>query len=443
MTGRVAVIGAGLSGLTAACELAERGALVTLLESRRQVGGATFSFHRNGFPVDNGQHVLLRCYARYRALLSRLGTASAVDYQRRFAVPVLTPELDTVWLRRTDLPAPLHLAAGLAGYRALSWPDRVRAAWAAAALRGLDDTDPALDERTFGDWLARHGQNSRTLTALWDLITVPALNCPAAEASLSLSAMVFRTALLTRADAADIGVPSVPLTDLHCAPAEKYLRDHGADVRTGTAVRAIEPVGGGFTVHAGDEPVHADAVVLAVPPAAAARLCPETAAPQRESWTGLGSAPILNLHVIYPVPVTRLPFVAVLDSPVQWVFDRTAAAGLDTGQYLTVSVSAAQQWIDERTEPLRARFLPELARLFPLADKQEPVDFFVTRERRATFRQVPGTRRLRPDAVTGLPGLVLAGAWTATGWPDTMEGAVRSGERAAELTGRYLAGSAL
>ena len=138
------------------------------------------------------------------------------------------------------------------------------------------------------------------------------------------------------------------------------------------------------------------------------------------------------MHVIYDRKVSELPFAAAVDSPVQWVFDRTRPSGLATGQYLAVSVSAADDMVDTPAATLRERFVPALQELFPAAREARIIDFFVTRERRATFRQVPGCGAKRPGARTGMAGLVLAGAWTDTGWPDTMEGAVRSGLRSQE-----------
>jgi uncharacterized protein with NAD-binding domain and iron-sulfur cluster len=193
--------------------------------------------------------------------------------------------------------------------------------------------------------------------------------------------------------------------------------------------------------------IAADAVVLAVPHEAAARLIPPGALPDGTvaSWAGLGASPIVNVHVIYDRAVTNLPFAAAVDSPVQWVFDRTRISGLDRSsparrQYLAISLSAADKYVDVPAARLRERFVPALAELFPAARGAQVIEFFVTRERRATFRQAPGSGRLRPRAGTRLPGLVLAGAWTATGWPDTMEGAVRSGLAAAiELRNTVLA----
>jgi uncharacterized protein with NAD-binding domain and iron-sulfur cluster len=173
--------------------------------------------------------------------------------------------------------------------------------------------------------------------------------------------------------------------------------------------------------------------VLAVPHEAAAKLIPAGALPAEtvDGWAGLGAAPIVNVHVIYDRKVMDVPFAAAVDSPVQWVFDRTRISGMhargDDGQYLAISLSAADPYVDVPAAELREEFLPALAELFPAAREARVTEFFVTRERRATFRQVPGTARLRPKAATAMDGLVLAGSWTDTGWPDTMEGAVRSG----------------
>ena len=179
-------------------------------------------------------------------------------------------------------------------------------------------------------------------------------------------------------------------------------------------------------------------MVLAVPHEKAAPLIPAGALPEQTvaGWAGLGASPIVNVHVIYDRPVMDLPFVAAIDSPVQWVFDRTRISGMDRPgplkhQYLAISLSAADQYADTPVAELREQFLPALAELFPAARDARVTEFFVTRERRATFRQAPGSGALRPKAATARPGLVLAGAWTDTGWPDTMEGAVRSGLAAA------------
>ncbi|MEU6432111.1 hydroxysqualene dehydroxylase HpnE [Microbispora sp. NPDC046973] len=437
----VAVVGGGLAGITAALALAEAGWPVTLYEARPRLGGATHSFARGGLTADNGQHVFLRCCTAYRGLLDRLGGTGRVRLQERFDVCVLTPHGGRGRLRRAALPGPFHLLPALAGYRLLSPADRLRAVRGALALRGLDPAEPALDRAALGGWLADNGQRETVRRALWDLFAVAALNIPSDEAALGPAAMVFRTALLGRADAADIGVPSVPLGDLHGGAALSAIARLGGRVRLTAKVAGVLPClpgTSGPSILVGGERVGTSAVVVATPHGQAARLVPPEAAPDRDAWAGLGASPIVNVHVVYDRPVTRLPFAAVVGSPVQWIFDRTASGGLSRGQYLTVSVSAARHWIEVPTAVMREVFLPELERLLPAARTARVVDLFITRERRATFRQVPGSGGLRPGAATRWPGLFLAGAWTDTGWPDTMEGAVRSGLQAARLARRHL-----
>jgi squalene-associated FAD-dependent desaturase len=460
----VVVVGGGLAGITAAIALRETGARVTLLESRPRLGGATCSFTRGGLVVDNGQHVFLGCCTAYRELIARLGMTGSVSLQDRFDVAVLGPH-GRARLRRTRLPGPLHMGQALVTYPLLSPAERLRVTRAALAMRFLDPARPGLDAQRLGDWLAAHGQSERARRVLWDLFTVSALNVAGDDANLSLAATVVRTALLGARDAADIGTPAIPLGDLHGQAAARLLSQLGASVRLGAKVTSVQPLdSGGFRVQLADRGVSAaprstdltstgqpstdlastdlastdltavDGVVLAVPPEAAARLLPAGAAapgPGPERWRELGASPIVNVHVLYDRQVTSLPFAAAVDSPVQWVFDRTGPSGLDAGQYLAVSVSAADDVVDTPAAQLRERFVPALEEIFPAARDARITDFFVTRERRATFRQEPGCGEKRPGATTRLPGLVLAGAWTNTGWPDTMEGAVRSGLSAA------------
>jgi squalene-associated FAD-dependent desaturase len=452
---RAAVIGGGLAGITAATALAQAGHQVTLLEAKPRLGGATMSFTRDGLVIDTGQHVFLRCCTAYRGLLDRLGMAAHAPLQPRFDVTVVSPERKAKLTRRR-LPAPLHLMQALLGYPFLSFSERSRIARAALGFKRLDERDPKTDELRLGDWLEAHGQDERTRRVLWDLFSVSSLNIGGDDASLALAAVVVKTGLLGDAGAADIGVPALSLGELHGAAAARLLDTLGATVRLSTKVTAVEQKDRQFIVRLGHgvpaqsadgdvtEPaaadadgsggdIVADAVVLAVPHEQAARLIPPGALPAEtvDGWAGLGAAPIVNLHIRYDRKVMDVPFAAAVDSPVQWVFDRTLISGMhargDNGQYLAVSLSAADEYVNLTVAELREQFLPALAEVFPAARQAEVAEFFVTRERRATFRQVPGTARLRPKPATALPGLVLAGSWTDTGWPDTMEGAVRSG----------------
>jgi squalene-associated FAD-dependent desaturase len=443
---KAVVIGGGLAGITAAIALAKGNHEVTLLETKPRLGGATMSFSRDGLVIDTGQHVFLRCCTAYRGLLDRLGMAAHAPIQPRFDVTVLAPGKQAA-LKRRRIPAPLHMLPALLGYPFLNFSERMRLALAALAFRRLDEHDQKTDDLSLGDWLAAHGQDERTRRVLWDLFSVSSLNVPGDDASLALAAVVVKTGLLGDADAADIGVPALSLGELHGAAAQRLLGRLGATVRLQAKVASIEPKGEQFLIRlageegtdaasrAPDEPgvLLADAVVLAVPHEQAAKLVPPGALPAEtvDGWAGLGAAPIVNVHVIYDRKVMEAPFAAGVDSPVQWVFDRTRISGMhergDVGQYLAISLSAADEYANRTVAELREQFVPALAELLPAAREATVTEFFVTREKRATFRQVPGTAKLRPRASTDLPGLVLAGAWTDTGWPDTMEGAVRSG----------------
>ncbi|GAA0535971.1 hydroxysqualene dehydroxylase HpnE [Saccharopolyspora thermophila] len=433
---RVIVVGGGLAGITAALHCADRGHEVVLLEARSRLGGATYSFARGDLMIDTGQHVFLRCYTAYRGLLQRLGVAGSIRMQSRFRIPVLSADGRASLLRRNGFPAPAHLAPALLGYRMLTLSERIGVMRTALALRRLDPDDPELDRVSLGQWLRDRGESPRAVEALWALLAVAALNADPDEASMALATRVFRTGVLDTADSADIAIPQVPLGQLHGSAAHRALAAAGVDMRLRCRARAIRRCGAGFQVplreSTGDSVRFADAVIVAVPHQAAAALVADLPVAGARAWQQLSAAPIINVHVLYDRPVTHLDMAAVLDSPVQWVFDRTAIAGAPRGQYLALSQSAAHEHIHTRTEDLRELFLPALQRIFPRARQAAVLDFFVTREPRATFRQAPGTAAVRPPARTGVPGLVLAGAWTATGWPDTTEGAVVSGARAAE-----------
>ncbi len=277
LTGRhVLVIGGGLAGITAAIDLRDAGAAVTLLESRPRLGGAATSYPRAGMMIDNGQHVFLRCCDNYQSLLARLGVTDSVAIQDRFDVTVLSPA-GTARLRRDALPSPLHLARALLKYPLLSLAERARVGRAALAFRFADPASPDLDRQRLGGWLAARGQDERARRRLWDLFIVSALNIGGDEASVGLAATVIKTALLGARDAADIGMAKVPLGRLHAEATAALLGRLGAQVRLGARAASIGRLtGGGFRVglsrgeeiqggEADGQSVVADAVVLAVP----------------------------------------------------------------------------------------------------------------------------------------------------------------------------------
>ena len=430
-SGGMVVVGGGLAGVAAALEAADAGVPVTLVERRQRLGGLTWSFRRHGLWFDNGQHVFLRCCDEYQSLLRRIGAAGDVVIQDRMSVPVLAPDGTRATIGRSDLPAPLHLGGAVARYRHLSVADRVRLGPAVAALSRLDPADPMLDRTTFGDWLARHHQGPRAVAALWDLITLPTVNVPAAEASLAMAVKVFRTGLLDSCDGGDIGWSAVPLGELHGTRAMAALAASGVDVVLGARVDQLRPsADGGWQVVAdgGGRRWSAGAVVVATTPEVAAELAPAGTLPD---VSGLGTSAVVDVQLVFDRKVTDLQFFAAVDSPVQFVFDRTAVAGATRGQCLALSLSGADGHLGTRPEVLIAGFTEALSRLLPGVRRATVVDAVVTKEHAATFRAVPGSGRLRPVPGPIAPGLAIAGAWCATGWPATMESAVRSGRTAA------------
>jgi squalene-associated FAD-dependent desaturase len=406
-----------------------------LLERRQRLGGLTWSFQRHGLSFDNGQHVFLRCCEAYLRFIDRIDARDAVFLQPRLDIPVLSPNGTRSSITRGSLPAPFHLASTLAHYQHLGIGDRLRLAWPALALSRLDPDDPALDSITFGTWLSRHGQSDMAIERLWNLIALPTLNVPASEASLALAVKVFRTGLLDQANAGDVGWATVPLSELHGDHAWRALDKAGVEIELGAGVQGISGrCDAGFDIMTDGRSQFVDAVVVTTPPEVTRLLLPAGALPSSDGHglgDGLGQSPIVNVHLVLDRQVTDLTLAAVLDSPIQFVFDRTESSGLRSGQCLSISLSAADGYIAQSSAQLVRVFFAALQALLPIARTARLVDGVVTRERAATFRGTPGTAALRPPSRTILPDLYLAGAWCDTGWPATMEGAVRSGESAA------------
>ena len=425
---RIVVCGGGLAGIAAAVEAAGLGAEVTLVERRPFLGGKAFSFtdRESGREVDNGQHVFLGCCPAYMALLRLLGTLGDTSLQRRLDAPVRDRAGRVGALRAGPLPAPLHLAASFATYPHLSPREKAGALRGLAALAAMSERARAdLDGVTFADWLAAHGQPPGAVRRFWDLIVLPTCNDRSDRVSAALAAFVFRRGFIQSTHGSAIGWSRVGLTRLVDPAARGFLAARGGRVVAGEAVAEAGP--GGATLADGTA-LPADGVVLALPPQRVAAACP--AALPRDP--GLGASPIVNVHVWYDRPVMDEPFTAVVDSPVQWIFNRTAMGGGDSASHhLAISISGARDEVDVPRAELAEAMSAELAVLLPRARAARILDTAVVKEPQATFAQGPGQAARRPGTATPLPGVALAGAWTATGWPATMEGAVRSGFAAA------------
>ena len=412
---RTVVIGGGLAGLAAALDLADAGHSVTLVEARRTLGGAVQTLpERDGDPApppDNGQHIALGACTEYLAFLGRIGQARSVA-RRPLALPVVD-ESGRVAI----------LGAGawrLLRYRHISLADRVAVARVVRRLASLDAAEH--DGVTFASLLRSLGQSDAAIDRFWDVFMRPALNVRSEEASAALALFTVRTGLLGPRGASDIVLPLAPLGAMHGDAAGRALAEAGADIRLRARAAAIEP---GAVVLADGERLAADGVVVALPPAESARLLGEEPPPLEDS-------PIVSAHLLFDRPLLGSPYAALLGSPAHWLFDRGRLTGSRpaAGQYLTVVSSGVPELVETRGRELVALLAGEVtARLGPARLLWSRV----SREPAATFAGRPGTEAHRPGPKTGLPGVLRAGAWTATGWPATMEGAIRSGRRAARL----------
>jgi hydroxysqualene dehydroxylase len=407
------VVGGGLAGLAAALDLAEAGCEVTLLEARPTLGGAVQTLPaREGDPdppPDNGQHIALGCCTEYLGFLARIGQAGSVR-RERLALPVIAEDGSVARI------APGAL--GLLRYGHVSIRDRLAIARVARRLGRLDPAEH--DGETFAALLRRLGQSQAAIDRFWDVFIRPALNVRCEEVSAAPALFTVQTALLGEREASDVVLPLAPLGAMHGEAAGAVLRERGAVIRTGERVAGLED---GAVALADGARVGADLVVVALPPAESASLL-------GEPDPGLADSPIVSAHLLFDRSILGFDLAALLGSPAHWVFDRGALTGHApaSGQYLTVVSSGAPELLEVRGRSLVDLLAGELtARLGPA----ELLWSRVSREPAATFAAVPGTAARRPGPETARPGVARAGAWTATGWPATMESAVRSGRTAA------------
>ena len=425
--------------MAAACRLASAGYRVTLVERRPYLGGRAYSYtdRETGVQVDNGQHVFMGCCTAYIEFLRDVGTLDRTARQDRLRVEVRSPSGKAGVLAAAPLPPPLHLLPSFLAYPHLGWRDKLRAT--PALLRIRMERDPYRDElraMSFEDWLRRNGQSDRAIANFWDLIVVPTLNDASRDVSASMAFTAFQVALLRDAHGADIGFARSGLSDVMGDAAERRLRALGVDLVLGRTVERLVPDHGALSgvALAGGDVLTADWYVAALPPQALVNALPDDLRDGSPLSVAASHtfAPIVNLHVWYDRTVADFEWAAFVDSPLQFVFNKTRIAGLTgPGDYLTISLSGAWEWWPLSKDELRERFTLELARALPLACDAAIERFAVVKEQRATFRSLPGGPANRLPTLTPLRNLVLAGDWTDTGWPATMEGAVRSGNAAA------------
>ncbi len=421
---RIAVVGAGLAGLTAALRLKESGAHVELFERSRLLGGRATSFELDGVEVDNGQHVFLSCCTEFLRFARSVGMEDKLRLQERFDARILSRDGKIGHLRAAPLPAPLHLLPSFATYSHLTLAEKlnIARALAVATLSGAERPSKGELGKTpasFEQWLQRNKQGAGERRAFWDPFFIPALNAPFDKVSARDALFVLKTAFLREASAARFGFSTVPLAHFAQAAAARLDVVHAA---SSVVTVSVSDRGVSLSLSKGEVKEY-DAVALAVPPRQVRNLLGE---PERYGIAGLDAYdayPIVDVHLWHDAGGIGFDFAAALDSPLQWIFEKSPG-------YCCCSFSAAEQYLRVPTAELEAFAWSEAQAFVPALAQAKLVRSAVTRNPEATW--VPRIGARRTSQRTSHSALALAGSWTQTDWPDTMESAVRSGTAAAE-----------
>jgi squalene-associated FAD-dependent desaturase len=436
----VAVVGGGLAGLAAGCVLADSGLRVTLFERRSYLGGRASSYQHpgTGEVVDNCQHVLLGCCTNLVEFYQRIDAADKIRWYDRLTF--LEPGGRASVIQPSVLPAPLHTAPAFLRAACLNLPDKIAIAAGMAALTPIKPRDTG---ESFLQWLRRHGQTERAIERFWKTVLVSALNEDLDLISIPYAAQVVRESFLKSPAAGRMGVPTVPLTELY-GRAGEYIGARGGEVRFRSSVESFR---GEFAdvklLTAGAEEAF-DFVVLAVPFDALSRMLPQTTAaePLRETLGQFSTSPITGIHLWFDRQITDLEHAVLLDRTIQWMFHKSRLLGREGPSYVELVVSSSKALVEKSRGEIIETAVRELGEFFPAVREAKLVKATVIKEVHATYSALPGADAYRPPAATGWPRLFLAGDWTRTGWPATMEGAVRSGYLAAEAVAQAVGKSA-
>jgi squalene-associated FAD-dependent desaturase len=449
----VAIAGGGLAGLAAGCALAEAGFRVTLFERRPYLGGRASSYQHPGTGeiVDNCQHVLLGCCTNLLDFYRRAGVQDKIRWYEKLTF--LEPGGRASVITPSALPAPLHTALAFLQADCLSFRDKMAISRAMAAL--APSVPPDRGE-SFLDWLKRHGQTAQAIERFWKTILVSALNEDLDRVSVPYAAQVVRESFLKSAAAGLMGIPTVPLTDLYSQTGD-YIRARGGEIRFRAGVESFRAETSGaetseVSVTTNGQEQKYDYLVLAVPFDVLGRILPDTpsAAPLAAALGQFSTSPITGIHLWFDRQISDLDHAVLLDRTIQWMFHKSRLIDVrnneardnvnGSGSYVELVVSCSRSLVEKSKAEIVEMAVKETEEFFPDACEAKLLKSTVIKEVHATYSPRPGIDQYRPKPGTAWPRVFLAGDWTATGWPATMEGAVRSGYLAAEALARFAGG---
>lgn len=437
----VDVVGGGLAGLAAAVALASVGCRVQLFEARRMLGGRATSFRdpATGELVDQCQHVGMGCCTNLADFCQRTGIASSFTRDR--ALNFIGPDGRRIVLQGSRwLPAPLHLGPSLWRLRYLSRRERLSVARALWKLMRTPVVDSPT-EPTVGQWLTAHGQSARAIEQFWNVILNSALGESLDRASLSAARKVLVDGFMANREGYELAIPCAPLGELYGLQMESWLQSHGVQLNLSSPIRQLRMAGSEPCVELADGLVRRPQfVVLALPWSKLAGVVePRIAAqwPWLAAIDALEGAPITAVHLWFDRPISDLPHAVLIGRLSQWIFQRGGYRSRRDADgrpeyYYQVVISASRQLSGRDRQEVIDQVCGELASIWPAATSATLLSARVVTEQQAVFSAVPGLDATRPTQKTSVPGVLVAGDWTATGWPATMESAVRSGYLAAE-----------
>ena len=443
MSGHVVIVGGGLSGLAAGVDLASRGIRVTILEQKPAPGGRAYSFRDSltGDTIDNGQHVLIAGYERTLRFLEMIGTRHLLHIQSSPTLQFHHPQKGFRQLRLPLLPVPFNFLVGVLSSSLFSCSDRLRILRAGFSLRKFDaPREQHLARLTIEEWLRSVGQTDECIRSFWEPLAVSIMNERIQRASALVFVRALRQAFLGGPRHAALAIPSVGLSQLFVDGAKQFITLRGGELNCNSDVAGVLMENGlarGVNTRNGTV-VNGDAVILAVPHSKLLTILPHQLREKYLNLEKIDSAPIVSIHLWFEREFMEHEAVGLIGRRIQWLFNRRRINGEEgKGAHVSAVISGGHECVNLSKDDLVKIAVEDIRSAYPGAD-EEPRHAVVIREKSATYASNPEIEPLRPANETGVPNLFLAGDWTATGYPATIEGAMKSAERAANHAIQYV-----